>query len=106
MSGRLERQKSLDGGGSFSMRSPRAPKADFKEAARSSLEKLSEKQRGQLLLRVEKLILESMKAEVRKAGGAKDVAEDFCAALQDHVSGTCMHGGQSSLRASFGFVQI
>jgi hypothetical protein len=69
------------------MRSPRAPKLDFKEAARSNIEKLSEKQRDQLLLRVEKIILESMKAEVRKASGAKDVAEDFCAALRDHVSG-------------------
>lgn len=94
MSGRLERQRSsLDGGDSFSMRSPRAPKAEFKEAARSSIEKLSEKQRDQLLLRVEKIILESMKTEVRKAGGAKNVAEDFCTALQDQVSGACTHGG-------------
>lgn len=83
-----------DGGDYFSMRSPRAPKPEFKEAARSSLEKLSEKQRDTLLQRVEKIILEAMKAELRKASGAKNVTEDFCAALQGHVAGA----SQSSAR--------
>ena len=78
---------SLDGAESFSMRSPRAPKPEFKEAARSCLEKVSEKQRDTLLQRVEKIILEAMRAELRKAGGAKNVAEEFCAALQGHVAG-------------------
>lgn len=87
MSRKLERMSSYDGADSLSMRSPRAPKADFKEAARSSIEKLSEKQRDLLLQRVQKTILDAMRAEVRKASGAKSVADEFCMAMQEHVAG-------------------
>eukprot|EP01046_Picozoa_sp_COSAG06_P004570 COSAG06_NODE_192_length_20674_cov_7.209186_4_plen_852_part_00 len=83
-------KRSLDGGDSFSMRSPRAPKADFKEAARSNIQKLSEKQRDLLVQRVEKTILDALKAEARKVTGAKPVADEFCAALQEHVGCKCL----------------
>ena len=83
MSRKLERMSSMDA------RSPRAPKLEFKEAAKSNIEKLTEKQRDLLFQRVGKSILDAMKAELRKASGAKEVAEDFVAELQQHVGGTC-----------------
>lgn len=83
-------RRSLDGGESSSMRSPRAPKADFKEGARSNIQKLSEKQRDLLVQRVEKTILDALKAEARKVTGAKPVADEFCAALQEHVGCKCL----------------